>query len=94
MQQIIEKIKSEFTNLDFLARILLATPNELFIKSLAKAILSTNSEEIENITNLKVPEVEIIVKHINIIYINFSGIDLKERGIPEGPLVAKNNSDF
>ncbi len=90
----IKKIKSEFTDLDFLARILVATPNELFIKSLANAILNTGVEGMEDITNLKVPEVDTVIKHINVIHIDFSSIDLKEKGSPEGPLAIKDNSEF
>ncbi len=72
----------------------MANPNELFIKSLANAILSTKLEEEGKITNLKVPEVETVVRNINVIHIDFSGIDLKERGTDEGPLAVKDNSEF
>ena len=44
---LIEKLKSKFDgNLDFLARIVVATPHEIFIKRLAKAIIRENGRRL------------------------------------------------
>ncbi len=90
----IKKIKSQFSSLDFIARILLATPDDLFIKSLAGAILKSKENTVGDITNLKVPEVDTVLKNINVIHIDFSGIDLNNKGRMIGPLAVKNNEDF
>src|SRR3989344_6675775 len=83
---IIEKIKTEFsTNLDFLARIVVATPREVFIKQLAKAIILEGGNEPREITKLAV-SADFTVRQLVLLKINFGGINVDEVGTDEGPL--------
>lgn len=92
---LIEKIKSEFgENIDFLARILAASPKEIFIQEFSKAILRESKEYPTEIRNLAVSST-FTANHLFVITIDFTGIDLEKiEGINEGPLAIKEVSDF
>lgn len=92
---LIEKIKLEFgSDLEFLARIIVTTPNEIFIRQLTRAILRVGKGgEFEEIKDLQVTS-NFKVKHIFVIAIDFSGIDLAMAGTDDGPLGSKEITQF
>jgi|SRR5581483_5540131 len=92
---IIQKLKSEFgENLEFLARIVVATPKEIFIQQLGKAILSEKQGELGELKDLQT-SLDFKVGHLFVITINFDGIDLsKVEGTNDGPLGVKEITAF
>jgi len=91
---LIEKLKSKFDgNLDFLARIVVATPHEIFIKRLAKAIIRENGRESGEIVGL-VTTADFTVKRLFVMYINFSDEEISAEGTVDGPLAVQKISDF
>jgi len=90
---IIGKLKSSFSgNLDFLVRIVVATPSETFIKQLADAILKRNEGRQEEIKELSTPTV--VFKQIFVLTLDFRGINLNEIGTEDGPIAVKKISEF
>ena len=91
---LIEKLKSKFDgNLDFLARIVVATPHEIFIKRLAKAIIRENGRESGEIVGL-VTTADFTVKRLFVMYINFSDEEISAEGTVDRPLAVQKISDF
>jgi hypothetical protein len=84
---IIDRLKKEFNNLDFLAKIVLLTTDEFFIRQLASAI-SVREEQIGEMKDLKLKE-GFVVRHIIVIYFDFGGIDLTTPATEEIPTATK-----
>lgn len=84
---VIEKLKSEFeSNLEFLSKIVLLTPDQPFIKQLAKAVYRENQGQPGELNDLNISG-DFVVKKVNIIAIEFNPSDLEtdveEGGVPE-----------
>ena len=91
---VIEQLKTEFNgNLDFLARILMARPDDIFIKSIAKAIVKSETETPGEVNDLPVKE-GLVIHRMFVISLDFDGVDL-ESGIEEpGPIAVREGADF
>ncbi len=91
---LIEKLRSEFDNkLSFLASVVSATPNETFIRQLARAVLKEGRSGVEEISDLSTSD-NFAVKQAFIVAIDFEGINLDNDGVDEGPLAIKEITDF
>ena len=92
---LITKLKSEFgENLDFLARIVVATPREIFIQHLGKAIINEPQGELGELKDLQI-SADFKAQHLFVIEVDFDGINLeKMEGTEEGPLAFKDSGSF
>lgn len=88
---LITKLKSEFAeNLDFLARILVGTPKEIFIKQFIQAIVERGElggpEEVKDLFVSK----DLTISGLFIIAIDSTDLDLRQIGTNEGPIAVKD----
>jgi hypothetical protein len=92
---VIDKLKKEFNNnLDFLSRIVLLQPSELFVRRLARAIYRENDGCTGELVDLKITD-NFVVKKVNVIAINFSKIDLSsDDSEDETPFVVGDVANF
>lgn len=91
---LIEKLKSEFgKNLDFLSRIVVAKPNEMFIQQLTKAVIRENSGQQGEIASLSTSSDFSV--HIFVVAIDFTGMNLEiTEGTKDGPIAIREVSNF
>lgn len=91
----IEKLKNKFKkDLEFLSKIVLLAPSEMFIQQLAKVIITKGLDTEKEITDLKV-FADFTVKRIFVVALDFTGIDLtKIQETKESPIVIKDANDF
>jgi hypothetical protein len=91
---IIKKLKKEFSeNLDFLSRLVLLTPKELFTREIAKATIKENDGKPGELFKLKT-STDFIVKHIIVIHLDYKMEELTEEAEDREPVVIKDKENF
>lgn len=93
---VIKKLKEVFgTKLEFIARIVLLTTKEFFIKQLVLVLIAEKYVFGEELSDFKIPALEVSLKKIIVIFYDFSGIDLqKETKDEEGEVAFKKLDEF
>jgi|CXWL01.1.fsa_nt_gi hypothetical protein len=91
---VIDQLKTEFNgNLDFLARILMAKPDDLFIKSIAKAIIKSDVNTPGEVNELFVKE-GLVIHRMFVVSLDFNGMDLESGTEESGPIAVREGTDF
>lgn len=92
---IIKKLKGVFAeNLNFLSRIVLLTPQETFIKQLARAIINEKVGNTGEFANLKT-SADFTIKQVFVITLDFTDINLENsQEIGDGFVGAKDVVEF